>query len=76
MGKTMTHDTGTTDAERVEERYGNLVEALYGVGVLGADVVKTWPRVWRGNVWTGKDAISKKRFHKTSPRNKPGPAFR
>lgn len=55
-GKKTDHHPGWSDAERMEERYGNLVENLYGMGVLGADVYHNWK--WR----RGKNnALSKKR---------------
>lgn len=63
-GQKSTHHQGWSDAERIEERYGNLVEALYGIGVLGADAYRSWQK------WRSSDAIQ------TKGRNSPPPLLR
>lgn len=39
-GVPVKHDSGWSDAQDVEDRYGDLVQMVYGAGVLGADGLK------------------------------------
>lgn len=39
-GVPVKHDSGWSDAQDVEDRYGDLVQMVYGAGVLGADGIK------------------------------------
>lgn len=42
-------DPGTSDSEAIETRYGDFVQALYGVGVLGVDAYRALQRTYNAS---------------------------
>lgn len=47
-GHTVKPDPGWSDAQDVEDRYGDIIQMLYGAGVLGADAWHNAPKGTRG----------------------------